>query len=176
MTGTGEDGNDDDAAEDRGPRAHTPSPPRGPAGTPLPGIASAHPEALADVLASIRTLVSAEAAARLGPDTATDGVLMLTPEMRTDAPDDGPELDIDEDSTPGQILSHGLGGQRASSAQPTGAQGMPAPILDEESLRAVINAIVREELQGELGDRIGRNLRKLIRRELAEMRGEIKSD
>jgi hypothetical protein len=44
-----------------------------------------------------------------------------------------------------------------------------APILDEEALRGVINAIVREELQGELGDRISRNLRKLIRRELAEM-------
>jgi hypothetical protein len=39
----------------------------------------------------------------------------------------------------------------------------------------MINAIVREELQGELGDRIGRNLRKLVRREvgliLEEQRG-----
>ena len=33
----------------------------------------------------------------------------------------------------------------------------------------MINAIVREELQGELGDRISRNLRKLIRREIAEI-------
>ena len=32
----------------------------------------------------------------------------------------------------------------------------------------MINAIVREELQGELGERINRNLRKLIRREIAE--------
>ena len=42
-----------------------------------------------------------------------------------------------------------------------------APILDEESLREVINALVREELQGELGERINRNLRKLIRQEIA---------
>ena len=46
--------------------------------------------------------------------------------------------------------------------------GAPAPILDEASLRKMINDIVREELQGELGDRINRNLRKLIRREIAE--------
>ena len=33
----------------------------------------------------------------------------------------------------------------------------------------MINAIVREELQGELGERISRNLRKLIRREIAQI-------
>ena len=49
-----------------------------------------------------------------------------------------------------------------------GAAAAPAPILDEAALRGMINAIVREELQGELGDRINRNLRKLIRREIAE--------
>ena len=35
-----------------------------------------------------------------------------------------------------------------------------------------INAIVREELQGELGDRISRNLRKLIRREIGQILAE----
>jgi hypothetical protein len=44
-----------------------------------------------------------------------------------------------------------------------------APILDEEALRGVVNRIVREELQGELGDRISRNLRKLIRREMSQL-------
>ena len=48
------------------------------------------------------------------------------------------------------------------------AAATPAPNLDEAALRAMINAIVREELQGELGERINRNLRKLIRREIAE--------
>jgi hypothetical protein len=33
---------------------------------------------------------------------------------------------------------------------------------------------VREELQGELGERIGRNLRKLIRREIAQMLEEAR--
>ncbi len=48
-------------------------------------------------------------------------------------------------------------------------EGSAAPILDEESLRAVINAIVREELQGELGERINRNLRKLVRQEIGQI-------
>jgi hypothetical protein len=39
-------------------------------------------------------------------------------------------------------------------------------ILDEETLRRIIAEVVREELQGELGERITRNLRKLVRREI----------
>jgi hypothetical protein len=112
---------------------------------------AAEPESLAEVLASIRALVSAETAARLETD---DGVLMLTPAMRIDA---RPE------ASSGEVLAEGI--------DPTG-RGPGAPILDEESLRSVINAIVREELQGELGERIGRNLRKLIRREIGQILDE----
>jgi len=38
--------------------------------------------------------------------------------------------------------------------------------LDEESLRELVSDIVREELQGALGERITRNVRKLVRREI----------
>ncbi len=38
--------------------------------------------------------------------------------------------------------------------------------VDEETLRELIAEIVREELQGELGVRITRNIRKLVRREI----------
>lgn len=38
--------------------------------------------------------------------------------------------------------------------------------LDEESLRELVADIVREELQGALGERITRNVRKLVRREI----------
>jgi hypothetical protein len=100
------------------------------------------PESLAEVLASIRALVSAETEARTGDDGQT--VLMLTPEMRTGG---------------GEGLAEGIGSGVAPNA----------PILDEESLREVINALVREELQGELGERINRNLRKLIRREVLQV-------
>jgi len=42
-------------------------------------------------------------------------------------------------------------------------------IPDEAVLRELIRDVVQEELQGELGDRITRNLRKLIRREITSM-------
>ncbi|MGR3493439.1 MAG: hypothetical protein ACU0DW_15410, partial [Shimia sp.] len=38
--------------------------------------------------------------------------------------------------------------------------------LDEGALREMVAEIVREELQGELGERITRNVRKLVRREI----------
>ncbi len=39
-------------------------------------------------------------------------------------------------------------------------------VIDEETLRAMVAEIVRSELQGELGERITRNVRKLVRREI----------
>lgn len=39
-------------------------------------------------------------------------------------------------------------------------------VLDEEDLRPIVARMVREELQGELGERITRNVRKLVRREI----------
>lgn len=120
-------------------------------------------ESLADVLASIRALVSAETAARL-PDVPEDeDVVMLTAEMRVEAP-----------VRAGDVLSEGIGFgvPRPVSARIGAQQAAAAPILDEEALRGVINAIVREELQGELGERISRNLRKLVRREIREMLDE----
>jgi hypothetical protein len=101
------------------------------------------PETIAEVLASIRALVSAETEARLTGAAGGDTVLMLTEDMRVSGG-----------------LAEGLA--RAGVAA-------DAPILDEQSLRGMINTIVREELEGELGDRINRNLRKLIRREIAQV-------
>ncbi|WP_235855890.1 hypothetical protein [Mesobaculum littorinae] len=58
------------------------------------------------------------------------------------------------------------------------APGVPSPpaepevdmseeaVLDEETLRDMVAEIVREELQGALGERITRNVRKLVRREI----------
>ncbi|APZ53839.1 hypothetical protein [Salipiger abyssi] len=49
-----------------------------------------------------------------------------------------------------------------------GAQDVPATI-DEDTLREMVAAIVRQELQGALGERITRNVRKLVRREIHRM-------
>jgi hypothetical protein len=108
-------------------------------------------DSMSDVLSSIRDLVTAEKQAResSGPD---GDVLVLSREMRVK-----PGVPARRE---GEILTEGFAGTH---------QGQGAPLLDEVALRGVINAIVREELQGEMGDRIGRNLRKLIRQELGLM-------
>ncbi len=110
-------------------------------------------ESLAEVLASIRALVSAETEARAAGAGQGDTVLMLTPDMRLG-------------TASGEMLADGIEGGLA----------VPAPALDEQALRQLINSIVREELQGELGDRIGRNLRKLIRREIVQILDERRRD
>ncbi|MDO6588814.1 hypothetical protein DS901_14535 [Loktanella sp. D2R18] len=44
--------------------------------------------------------------------------------------------------------------------------GSPAVGIDEEALRGLVVEIVHQELSGELGERITRNVRKLVRREI----------
>lgn len=46
---------------------------------------------------------------------------------------------------------------------------MGALEIDEETLRQMVGEIVRQELQGALGERITRNVRKLVRREIHRM-------
>ncbi len=65
----------------------------------------------------------------------------------------------------------------AAPADPAPAGGGNAPeagmfddadvLIDEESLRLLVRDILREELQGPLGERITRNVRKLVRAEIA---------
>jgi hypothetical protein len=55
----------------------------------------------------------------------------------------------------------------ASKAEPqAGNAQLVDDILDEDALRDLVSDIVREELQGALGERITRNVRKLVRREI----------
>lgn len=42
----------------------------------------------------------------------------------------------------------------------------PAPEMDMEMLRGMVVQIIREELAGEMGEKITRNVRKLVRREI----------
>ena len=48
--------------------------------------------------------------------------------------------------------------------------------MDEDALRELIGKLVREELQGELGERISRNVRKLVRREIHRAMASIDLD
>ena len=52
------------------------------------------------------------------------------------------------------------------SAAAVGLADFDEDVLDEDALRDMVTEIVREELSGELGERITRNVRKLVRREI----------
>ena len=46
------------------------------------------------------------------------------------------------------------------------------PTLDEATLREIVRDVLREELQGPMGTRVTRNLRRLIRAEVARAMAE----
>lgn len=55
---------------------------------------------------------------------------------------------------------------RAETTAMAAAASMPPGNVDHEHLREVVRQIIREEFQGALGERITRNVRKLVRREI----------
>ena len=55
--------------------------------------------------------------------------------------------------------------QRAAEPKPQEGDD----VLDEETLREIIAEVVREEFAGQLGERITRNVRKLVRREIRQI-------
>jgi len=56
--------------------------------------------------------------------------------------------------------------EAVSVAEATQVFSVDEDVLDEEALRDMVAEIVRQELQGALGERITRNVRKLVRREI----------
>ncbi len=56
--------------------------------------------------------------------------------------------------------------ESAAEAQAQEPLVLTESLMDEEALRELVSDIVREELQGALGERITRNVRKLVRREI----------
>jgi cell pole-organizing protein PopZ len=67
------------------------------------------------------------------------------------------------------LLSEDEEGVSASQRMPTeiiDADGTPLAVLDEAALQEIVRQMIREELQGDLGERITRNVRKLVRAEI----------
>jgi cell pole-organizing protein PopZ len=72
-----------------------------------------------------------------------------------------PEEPVDQTGT--------MVGNTASQRMPTeiiDADGTPLAVLDEAALQEIVRQMIREELQGDLGERITRNVRKLVRAEI----------
>ena len=79
-----------------------------------------------------------------------------------------PDAPVQVDEAPAvEELDQTPEADHADEAKPAMA-GLSADdqLLDEEALHALVSEIVRAELQGALGERITRNVRKLVRREI----------
>ncbi|MGB5863819.1 MAG: hypothetical protein WBG95_05925 [Sulfitobacter sp.] len=81
------------------------------------------------------------------------GVPVSAPEIEQAAP-------AEPETAPAQDASDGHNAALAA------AFGGDDQLMDEEALRDLVSEIVRAELQGALGERITRNVRKLVRREI----------
>ncbi|WP_271947944.1 hypothetical protein [Ruegeria faecimaris] len=65
----------------------------------------------------------------------------------------------------------------SAAADTTGSEADAAMSrLDDDGLRSLIAQVVREELQGVLGERITRNVRKMVRREIYRALAEQKAE
>lgn len=86
----------------------------------------------------------------------------------------GTEEPDDERIVPFFNHAHQRSGRQPQSAPVPEQDGAEAgdAVLDEEALRALVGEIVRQELQGKLGERITRNVRKLVRREISRTLSE----
>ena len=79
-------------------------------------------------------------------------------------------MELEADET--EAVMAALAGQSEDDASDALSEGDDAPLgldealIDEEALREMVSDIVRQELQGALGERITRNVRKLVRREI----------
>lgn len=93
------------------------------------------------------------------------------------APDDGdnaadpvsplPWDDLDRDvSEPGDQAQDGAANGTEDRTDAESGWYSEDSLIDEDALRDLIGEIVRQELQGALGERITRNVRKLVRREI----------
>lgn len=96
------------------------------------------------------------------------GMVADAPEAEAPAVEVDPELaDLAEAAALAEIEA---AEDRVAEATAAAAPGIFAPDaaddFDEEALREVVRDIIREELQGALGERITRNVRKLVRAEI----------
>ncbi len=93
------------------------------------------------------------------PALETEQQEIVVPEVPT--PDIEPEPDLEPEAPPEPLIT-----RTEHSGDNIDITAETDSYLDEHALRELVSDMVRTELQGELGDRITRNVRKLVRREI----------
>ena len=85
-------------------------------------------------------------------------------EAWADEPEAEPEPELEVEPEPAYVP--GSDYEAAAPEADANLFGLDDTVIDEETLRELVAEIVRQELQGTLGERITRNVRKLVRREI----------
>jgi len=153
------------------------------------------PRDVAQVLSSIRKMVSQETRARLDeslhgfPEKETAKVLPLKLSPDAAVKEEPTVLRLEPREAPAPLLltpepakgpisddSENTSGRMPSLLDEDMDTEAEAPFQDEIALRRLVGEMIREELQGELGERITRNVRKLIQREIKRVLEDAKAD
>ena len=113
-------------------------------------------EDLEEELVDVAPFASAETEEHLDDDPQVATTSEVTPEFEQP----------NSDHAEADILDATLLAEQAVADEVLGGIAADEAVMDEESLRELVTDIVREELQGALGERITRNVRKLVRREI----------
>jgi cell pole-organizing protein PopZ len=79
---------------------------------------------------------------------------------------DGTAQEVEAEAISGEADEQTADAKDEVNANEAGLFGDEESVIDEETLRDMVSDIVRQELQGALGERITRNVRKLVRREI----------
>ncbi len=110
----------------------------------------------------------------LDPEEAEDADLDEPPvqplrEVAAELLEDDPlAADLDGDAPVARGIDDGeaSGPAQRMPTEILDADGTPLAVLDEAALQEIVRQMIREELQGALGERITRNVRKLVRAEI----------
>lgn len=117
------------------------------------------------------TEAGTEMATEIEPESGSGAMAWQTPPAdAAGAPETGPANPVPGARAP----DHADDGAGVSAADWTGEAGpdYAEAVIDEDMLRALVAQLVREELRGQLGERITHQVRKLVRAEIARVLDE----
>ncbi|MDJ0826174.1 MAG: hypothetical protein QNJ16_11790 [Rhodobacter sp.] len=111
-----------------------------------------------------------------GAQNVEDAVIVAVPAKEIDVePADESAQPVEPSEGAAAASQEGAGPRRSTDDDPEHAENDEEPamdfygedaLIDEDALREMVSNLVREELQGVLGERITRNVRRLVRREI----------
>lgn len=122
-------------------------------------------QSLSEKIAALETLVGNRTDRFEPDDPGTDAYAGTDPPAMAWEDADADEVPVD--TAPAAPAAAANEAPRQSEQEaPAQLFSSDEDVLDEDALRELVSDIVREELQGALGERITRNVRKLVRREI----------